>query len=102
MNPALISHIYIKTGIFIAKLIVTDNRDGVSIESTQTITIVNQPPIANFSFEHLQEKSYIENSLIYIINDTIYIIYILKMFYNSASTINFLLLSLLSNKLSQF
>jgi len=51
VNPALISHIYIKTGIFIAKLIVTDNRDGVSLESTQTITIVNQPPLANFSFE---------------------------------------------------
>jgi PKD repeat protein len=51
VNPALISHIYIKTGIFNAKLVVTDNRDGVSLESTQTITIVNQPPVANFSFE---------------------------------------------------
>lgn len=50
VNPALISHIYTKTGIFNARLIVTDNRGDKSLENIQTITIINQPPVANFSF----------------------------------------------------
>jgi PKD repeat protein len=67
VNPALVSHIYIKTGIFNAKLIVTDNRDGISLESTQTITIVNQPPVAEFSFnpvnpQTLQTVNFIDSS----------------------------------------
>ena len=67
VNPALVSHIYIKTGIFNAKLIVTDNRDGISLESTQTITIVNQPPVADFSFnpvnpQTLQTVNFIDSS----------------------------------------
>jgi len=52
-TPALITHSYKSVGIFTAKLIVTDNRNGVSIEtvnSIQKITINNQPPVANFSF----------------------------------------------------
>jgi PKD repeat protein len=53
VNPAPISHIYKTVGSFTAKLTVTDNRNGVSLETTnsvQNITINNQPPIANFSF----------------------------------------------------
>jgi len=50
VNPALASHIYTKTGIFTSRLIVTDNRGGRSLEGTQAITIINQPPQANFSF----------------------------------------------------
>ena len=53
VNPALISHIYKTVGVFTAKLIVTDNRSGVSIETTdsvQKITITNQPPFASFSY----------------------------------------------------
>lgn len=53
VNPAPVSHIYKTVGVFTAKLIVTDNRSGVSLEtvdSVQQITINNQPPIANFSF----------------------------------------------------
>ena len=53
VNPAPVSHIYKTVGLFTAKLIVTDNRSGVSLEtvnSVQKITINNQPPVANFSF----------------------------------------------------
>ena len=53
VNPALISHVYKTVGVFTAKLIVTDNRSGVSIETTnsvQKITINNQPPFASFSY----------------------------------------------------
>jgi len=53
VNPAPISHIYKTVGVFTAKLIATDNRNGVSLEtvnSVQKITINNQPPVANFSF----------------------------------------------------
>jgi PKD repeat protein len=50
---APVSHIYKSVGLFTAKLIVTDNRNGLSIEtvnSIQKITINNQPPVANFTF----------------------------------------------------
>jgi PKD repeat protein len=50
---APISHVYKSVGVFTAKLSVTDNRNGVSVEtlnSVQKITINNQPPIASFSF----------------------------------------------------
>ena len=50
---APISHVYKSVGLFTAKLSVTDNRNGVSVEtlnSVQKITINNQPPIASFSF----------------------------------------------------
>jgi len=50
---APVSHIYKSVGVFTAKLIVTDNRNGLSIEtvnSIQKITINNQPPVANFTF----------------------------------------------------
>ena len=57
INPAPIPHIYTKTGIFFAILIVTDNRGGRSVESVQTITIINQPPIANFSFNPLNPRT---------------------------------------------
>jgi PKD repeat protein len=53
VNPAPIFHIYKTVGVFTAKLIATDNRSGVSLEtvnSVQKITINNQPPVANFSF----------------------------------------------------
>ena len=53
VNPAPISHIYKTVGIFTAKLIVTDNRNGVSLKTTssiQVITINNQPPVASFSY----------------------------------------------------
>jgi len=53
VNPAPISHIYKTVGVFIAKLTATDNRSGVSLEtvdSTKTIQINNQPPVANFSY----------------------------------------------------
>jgi PKD repeat protein len=52
-NVAPISHIYKSVGIYTAKLIVTDNRNGVSLEtsnSIQVISINNQPPVASFSF----------------------------------------------------
>ena len=55
--PANINHIYSKVGIFFPTLTVKDNRDGISIvdsQSTQTITIINQPPIANFAFTPTQ------------------------------------------------
>lgn len=53
VNPALVSHVYRAVGSYTAKLIVTDNRNGTSIEtanSVQNITINNQPPVASFSF----------------------------------------------------
>ena len=53
VNPSSISHIYKTVGVFTAKLIVTDNRSGVSLEtinSIQKITINNQPPFASFSY----------------------------------------------------
>jgi len=53
VNTALISHIYKTVGVFTAKLIVTDNRNGVSLQtanSVQIITINNQPPVASFTF----------------------------------------------------
>jgi len=53
VNPAPIFHVYKTVGVFTAKLIVTDNRNGVSLEtanSNQEITINNQPPKASFSF----------------------------------------------------
>ena len=52
-SSAPISHIYKSVGVFTAKLSITDNRNGVSVEtlsSVQKITISNQPPIASFSF----------------------------------------------------
>ena len=70
VNPAPISHIYKTVGIFTAKLIVTDNRNGVSLEtanSIQKITINNQPPKANFSLSPINALtfdpiSFIDNS----------------------------------------
>ena len=53
INPVPVSHVYKSVGSYIAKLIVTDNRNGVSLEtvnSVQTITINNQPPVAKFSY----------------------------------------------------
>jgi PKD repeat protein len=53
VNPSLVSHVYKLVGKYTAKLIVTDNRSGVSLEtanSVQIITINNQPPIASFSY----------------------------------------------------
>ena len=53
VTPALVSHIYKSIGIFTAKLSVIDNRNGISVEtlnSVQKIIINNQPPIANFTF----------------------------------------------------
>ena len=53
VNPAPIFHIYKTVSVFTAKLIVTDNRNGVSLETTssvQVITINNQPPVASFSY----------------------------------------------------
>jgi PKD repeat protein len=53
VNPALVNHVYKSVGIFTAKLSVTDNRNGVSLEtanSVQIITINNQPPVASFSY----------------------------------------------------
>jgi PKD repeat protein len=53
VNPAPIFHVYKTVGVFTAKLFVTDNRNGVSLEtanSNQEITINNQPPKASFSF----------------------------------------------------
>ncbi len=53
VNPALISHVYKTVGTYTAKLIVTDNRNGISLEtvnSVKVITINNQPPVANFSY----------------------------------------------------
>jgi PKD repeat protein/alpha-tubulin suppressor-like RCC1 family protein len=50
VNPSSINHIYTRTGVFNAKLVVTDNRSGRSAESIQIISIINQPPKANFSF----------------------------------------------------
>jgi len=53
VNAAPISHIYRTVGVFTAKLTVTDNRNGVSLEtsnSVQIITINNQPPVASFSY----------------------------------------------------
>ena len=53
VNTAPISHIYKTVGVFTAKLTVTDNRNGVSLEtsnSVQVITINNQPPVASFSY----------------------------------------------------
>jgi PKD repeat protein len=52
VRPAPISHIYKSVGIFTAKLSVFDNRNGFSIETTnsvQAITINNQPPVASFT-----------------------------------------------------
>ena len=53
VTPALVSHIYKSIGVFTAKLSVIDNRNGISVEtlnSVQKIIINNQPPIANFTF----------------------------------------------------
>jgi len=53
VNPAPISHVYSKVGSYTAKLSITDNRSGVSLEtinSVQVITINNQPPVASFSY----------------------------------------------------
>ena len=53
LNPSLVSHVYKLVGKYTAKLIVTDNRSGVSLEtanSVQIITINNQPPLASFSY----------------------------------------------------
>jgi PKD repeat protein len=53
INSAPVSHVYKSVGTYTAKLIVTDNRSGVSLEtinSVQVITINNQPPVANFSY----------------------------------------------------
>ncbi len=53
VNTAPISHVYKTVGAFTAKLTVTDNRNGVSLEtsnSVQIITINNQPPVASFSY----------------------------------------------------
>ncbi len=53
VRPAPISHVYKSVGIFTAKLSVLDNRNGFSIETTnsvQVITINNQPPVASFTF----------------------------------------------------
>jgi len=53
VNPSLVSHVYKTVGKYTAKLIVTDNRSGVSLEtanSVQIITINNQPPVASFSY----------------------------------------------------
>jgi PKD repeat protein len=61
VNSASISHIYKTVGVFTAKLIVTDNRTGVSLEtanSIQVITINNQPPIASFSFSPVNAYTY--------------------------------------------
>ena len=53
VRPAPIPHVYKSVGIFTAKLSVFDNRNGLSIEtanSVQIITINNQPPVASFTF----------------------------------------------------
>jgi PKD repeat protein len=53
VNPTLVYHVYKSVGIYTAKLSVTDNRNGVSLEtanSVQIITINNQPPVASFSY----------------------------------------------------
>ena len=53
VNPASVSHVYTAVGIYNAKLSITDNRNGVSLEtanSVQVITINNQPPVAIFSY----------------------------------------------------
>ena len=58
---APISHIYKSVGVFTAKLSATDNRNGVSVEtlnSVQKITINNQPPIASFSFSPINALTF--------------------------------------------
>ena len=53
VNSAPVSHVYTTIGVYNAKLIITDNRNGVSLEtvdSVQVITINNQPPVAKFSY----------------------------------------------------
>jgi PKD repeat protein len=53
VKPAPVSHVYNAVGSYTAKLTVTDNRSGVSlqtIDSVQVITINNQPPVASFSY----------------------------------------------------
>jgi PKD repeat protein len=50
--PLLVTHRYALPGVYVAKLVVIDNRFGRSLEtidSTKTITINNEPPVANFS-----------------------------------------------------
>ena len=50
--PLLVAHRYALPGVYVAKLVVIDNRFGRSLEtvdSVKTITISNQAPVANFS-----------------------------------------------------
>jgi PKD repeat protein len=61
VNPASFSHVYKSVGNFTSKLIVTDNRNGVSLEtarSVQTITINNQPPVASFSYNPINANTF--------------------------------------------
>ncbi len=67
VSPANVSHIYTSVGIYNASLIVTDNRNGRSLPSNQQITIINQAPSANFSFnpanpQTLQTINFIDSS----------------------------------------
>jgi PKD repeat protein len=53
VNSAPISHVYKTVGSYTAKLTVTDNRNGISLETTNSIKIItinNQPPVASFSY----------------------------------------------------
>ena len=67
VSPANVSHIYTSVGIYNASLIVTDNRNGRSLPSNQQITIINQAPSANFSFnpanpQTIQTINFIDSS----------------------------------------